>query len=73
MYGPIAVLVVHRDMPTWFAFFATWINLGGAVSNATLYVALHQTVRDELTKLFRRRLKVVYVTSRNSLLPIIRY
>jgi len=50
-----------------------WVNLGGAVSNATLYVLLHQSVRDELRKLFRRRLNVVHVEGRQSALPIIRY
>jgi len=49
------------------------VDVGGAVSNAVLYVALHQSVRDELRKLFRRRIDVVYVSDRNSLLPIIRY
>jgi len=100
MYGPKAITVVHRDVPTWFAFFAdwvnlggtlpkrilevsnclsepwkclVWVNLGGAVSNATLYVALHQSVRDELRKLFRRRLNVVHVGGQHLALPIIRY
>jgi len=49
------------------------MNLGGAVSNASLYVALHQSVRDELRKLFRRRLNVVLINGKNSALPIIRY
>jgi len=94
MYGPKAILVVHSDVPTWFAFFANWINLGGAISNAMLYVllsleslvlalalrlesllyvVLHQTVRDELRKLFRRRLQFISVGSGNAALPVIRY
>jgi len=85
MYGPKAITVIHQDVPTWFAFFADWINLGGAVSNiggivsnlggavsnAALYVALHQSVREELRKLFRRRLNVVHDVHKK--LPIIRY
>jgi len=71
MYGPKAITVVRRDVPTWFAFFADWVNLGGAVSNAGLYVVLHESVREELRKLFRRRLNVVH--DRHTALPIIRY
>jgi len=27
MYGPKAITVIRRDVPTWFAFFADWVNL----------------------------------------------